>query len=157
VNPNPQAKAIISRIEYATVATVDADGNPWNAPVYVAYDDQYNFYWGSHKDSQHSKNILHAPKVFLASYNSTALPGTGEGVYINAICNELTEKDDIIFAHGLIQARRNPIPYWKLEQFQADNAPIRLYKAVPQGLCINGDTTIDGTYVDIRVEAGSRP
>jgi len=147
------AQAVISRIEYATLATVDKDGNPWNAPVYVAYDDHNSFYWGSYKESQHSKNIRATHKVFLAIYNSTVRPGSGEGVYIQALCNELAEPHDIIFAHQLIQKRRDPIPYWKLEQFKSSNAPIRLYKAVPQKIWINSDTTIDDTYVDIREEA----
>src|SRR6266446_3642631 len=68
MNLNSKVQAILSRTEYAT-ATVDEDGNPWNAPVYVAYDDHFNFYWGSYKESQHSKNIRNNPKVFLTMYN----------------------------------------------------------------------------------------
>jgi uncharacterized protein YhbP (UPF0306 family) len=153
MNLKSKVQAILSRTEYATIATVDENGSPWNAPVYVAYDDHFNFYWGSYKESQHSKNIRNNPKVFLVIYNSTARPGTGEGIYVKATCGELTGPQDIAFAHKLIQKRRYPIPYWKLEQFQTSNAPIKLYRAAPQKIWTNGDTKIDGTYIDVRVEA----
>jgi|SRR5581483_7512402 len=152
VRPDKNAQAIIQRIEYATLATVDEQGLPWNAPVYVAYDDRYNFYWGSYKDSQHSKNIRHENHVFLVIYNSTVKPGAGEGVYIRAQCRELSDPDRIIAAHALIQARREPIPYWKPEQLQGDT-PVCLYQAVPEQIWMNASGQVNGTYIDTRIEA----
>jgi nitroimidazol reductase NimA-like FMN-containing flavoprotein (pyridoxamine 5'-phosphate oxidase superfamily) len=146
------AQAILKRIEYATLATVDEDGQPWNAPVYCAYDRDYNFYWGSHEGSQHAKNVRQNGRVFLSIYNSTATPGTGEGVYVQAECIELTKSEDISSALTLIQDRRTPIPYWKREQFQPSGA-IRLYKAVPEHVWINSESHINDTYIDTRVSA----
>lgn len=120
--------------------------------MYCAYDDAYNFYWGSHVDSQHSQNIRADGRAFLVIYNSTVRPGTGEGVYIQARCVELSNAREIAFAHKLIQDRRSPISYWKLEQFH-EGAPIRLYKATPEKIWVNGNDSIDGTYIDTRVEA----
>ncbi|MBI2327880.1 pyridoxamine 5'-phosphate oxidase family protein [Candidatus Curtissbacteria bacterium] len=37
-----KAKQIISKIIYITIATTSKDGQPWNSPVYSAYDDKYN-------------------------------------------------------------------------------------------------------------------
>jgi hypothetical protein len=147
------ASSIIRRVEYATLATVDAKGYPWNAPVYCAFDQDYNCYWGSHKDSQHAINIRGNGRVFLVIYNSTVAPGQGEGVYIQASCSEIDGPDDIKVAHGLIQARRAPIPYWKLEQFSASDSPIRLYKAVPEHIWINDEDHVRNTYIDIRKDA----
>jgi nitroimidazol reductase NimA-like FMN-containing flavoprotein (pyridoxamine 5'-phosphate oxidase superfamily) len=146
-----RAKAVIERIEYATLATVDDKGQPWNAPVYCAYDSGYNFYWGSYTDSQHSQNITGTGTVFIVIYDSTIAAGNGEGVYIQATCRELNDVDEIKFAHSLIQERRKPIPYWKLEQVQ-EQAPIRLYKAVPVKIWMNDEGDVDGNYIDIRSE-----
>jgi hypothetical protein len=153
MKPNETARAILSRIEYATIATVDTEGNPWNAPVYVAFDDAYTFYWGSHTESQHSKNIHANGKAFLVLYNSTMRPGTGEGVYIKVVCSEITDLATIKAVHALIQKRRHPIPYWSLEKITHPNSPIHLYQGVPEKMWLNGDTILNGTYVDIRIAA----
>jgi len=147
--------SILKRIEYATIATVDEQGRPWNAPVYFACDEHYNIYWGSHKDSQHAQNIRANGQVFLSIYNSTVTPGTGDGVYIQAHCIELSEPADITSAHLAIQNRRSPVPYWKLHQFQGD-APIKLYRVTPERIWLNGDSSIDGTYIDTRISGEIR-
>jgi nitroimidazol reductase NimA-like FMN-containing flavoprotein (pyridoxamine 5'-phosphate oxidase superfamily) len=146
-----RAKAVIKHITYATLSTVSADGEPWNTPVYFAYDEHYNLYWGSHTGSQHSRNIQANGKVFIVIYNSTVAPGQGEGVYITATAHELTDAGDITFAHNLIQERRNPIPYWKMEQVQG-KVPIRLYKATPQAVWMNDEGSVNGNYIDTRTE-----
>lgn len=146
-----RAKAVIKRIEYATLATVDDAGRPWNAPVYCAYDNNYNFYWGSYSDSQHSRNIASTGTAFIVIYDSTVAAGQGEGVYIQATCHELTDASEIHFAHTLIQKRRNPIPYWKLEQVQGQ-VPVRLYKAIPIKIWMNDEGNVDGDYIDMRSE-----
>lgn len=145
-----RAKAIISKIEYITVATVDEDGQPWNSPVYSAFDEGYNFYWGSHKESQHSRNIKANNKVFLVIYDSTVEAGKGEGVYVKAVATEVSDPDEIRAAHKLIQDRR-PNWYWRLEQFQGDT-PIQLYKAAPQQIWMNDEGESKGTYIDVRTE-----
>jgi nitroimidazol reductase NimA-like FMN-containing flavoprotein (pyridoxamine 5'-phosphate oxidase superfamily) len=147
---NQRAKEIIEQVVYITIATTSADGQAWNTPVFSAYDDSYNFYWGSHVDSQHSKNIAKNSKVFLVIYDSTIPAGEGEGVYVKAIASELTDPDEITKAHQLLQSRR-PVPYWTLDQMQPDS-PVRVFKAVPVKTWMNGEGEVDGTYVDNRVE-----
>jgi hypothetical protein len=112
--PNDKARAILDRINYITLATVDERGRPWNAPVYYAYDHAYRVYWGSHVGSQHPRNIRRNAHGFIVVYDSTVPSGTGEGVYIDAHCVELSHPDDIAAAHQVIQARR-ATPYWTLE------------------------------------------
>lgn len=149
--PTPKAQSILDRIDYATLATVDPNGNPWNSPVYCAYDENYNIYWGSHIESQHSQNIRANGKAFIVIYDSTVAPGLGEGAYIQARVVELTDPQEIAAAHKLIQDRR-PNPYWKLEEVQPDR-PVHLFKATPEHIWMNGEGEKDRQYIDVRVEA----
>lgn len=145
-----QAKEIITKIPYITLATVDEHGMPWNAPVFAAYDKHYNFYFGTHIDSQKARNIKKNENVFITIYDSTVTPGNGAGVYIKAIAKEMNDPQEVAFAHKLIWDR-HVVPYWKLEEVQGD-APIRLYKAIPEKVWMNGEGEKDGYYIDTRVE-----
>lgn len=148
-----KAKEIISKILYITIATASRDGEPWNSPVYSAFDEQYNFYWNSWKENQHSKNIAENPRVFLVIYDSTVVEGTGEGVYIQARAHMLTDRQEIEQAR-MILAKRKSKPSSKLrapEEFMGDY-PRRVYKAVPEKVWMNGDGEVGGNYVDIRQE-----
>ncbi|MEK7076767.1 MAG: pyridoxamine 5'-phosphate oxidase family protein [Patescibacteria group bacterium] len=145
-----RAKEIISKILYITVATVSDRDEPWNAPVFAAYDRDYNFYWGTYRNSQKSKNIRANPTAFLVIYDSTAPAGTGEGVYIKATALELEDLKEIKLAYDLLCVRHTA-PFWKWEAVQS-NAPIRLYKAVPEKVWMNSGEKKDGHYVDTRVE-----
>ena len=151
MKPNPKAQSILSRIYYATLSTVDPSGNPWNSPVYCAYDENYNVYWGSHVESQHSQNIRANHKVFIVVYDSTVQPGDGEGVYIQAHVEEITDPAEIAKGHKLLQDRR-PNWYWKLEELQPDK-PVHLFKAIPERIWMNGEGEKNGQYIDTRVEA----
>jgi uncharacterized protein YhbP (UPF0306 family) len=146
-----KAHRIIEKVKYITIATVTSDGLPWNTPVFGAFDEKYNFYWGSYKESQHSQNVRDNGEVFLAIYDSTAAPGTGEGVYIKAKAFEIDNESETDFAHALLQKRRDPILYWKIEQVKG-KGPIRLYKAIPENVWVNGDGKVNGNYIDVRVE-----
>ena len=145
-----RAQEIIDRILYVTIATVSEAGRPWNSPVFSAHDKELNFYWGSHVDSQHSKNIRATRRVFLVIYDSTVEAGQGEGVYVEASCHEITEPSEIGAAHKILQDRRS-VPYWKLNEVTAP-APVRLFKAVPERIWMNDDGERDGQFIDIRKE-----
>ena len=145
-----KARAIIKKISYITIATISEDGMPWNSPVFAAYDEKYNFYWGTYRNSQKSKNIRHNKNVFLVIYDSNDPPGEGLGVYIKATARELNDPKEIEIAHKLLWDR-HIVPYWKLEQVQGDT-PIRLYKAISEKIWINGGGRENGHYIDIRIE-----
>ncbi len=51
---------------FCTVATVDAEGHPWSAPVFFAYDDAGNIFWTSAVNAQHSINIVSDARVFIS-------------------------------------------------------------------------------------------
>jgi general stress protein 26 len=145
-----RAKELIEQIEYVTIASVSHDGNPWNSPVFSAYDEEFNFYWGTHKDSQKARNIRDTGKVFLVIYNSTVPSGTGEGVYIKASAQQLVDPSEIKNAFELLK-NRHEAPFWEFEAVQ-ESGPIRLFKAVPQKFWMNDDGKKDGFYIDIRTE-----
>lgn len=150
-----RAKEIIAKVPYITIASTSEGGKPWNTPVFDAYDREHNFYWGSYRKSQHSKNIRANKDIFLVIYDSTVPPGTGRGVYIEATAAELEDIKEIGFAHRLLETR-HIVPYWKLEQVQGD-APIRLYKAEPKKIWMNSEGEVDGHYIDKRVEVHLAP
>ena len=148
-NLSERAKEIISKIQYVTIASVTEDGLPWNSPVFTAYDENYNFYWGTHSDSQKAKNIRANGKVFLVIYDSRAPSGAGEGVYIKATAQELNDPDEITRAFELLKSRHDA-PFWDFAAVQ--DGPIRLYKAAPQQVWMNDAGEKDGHYIDIRTE-----
>lgn len=146
-----KAKQILQKVLYITIATSTKDGMPWNSPVYSAFDENYNFYWVSDKNGQHSKNIKDNPNVFLVIYDSTAPEGTGEGVYVQAKAYELTDKSEILHALSVLDNRVGKTKERNAEAF-LENYPRRVYKAVPEKFWLNGDGNVNGNYVDIRVE-----
>jgi nitroimidazol reductase NimA-like FMN-containing flavoprotein (pyridoxamine 5'-phosphate oxidase superfamily) len=145
-----RAKEIIEQIVYITIASSSRDGQPWNSPVYSAHDDDYNFYWASDKNGQHSKNIRDNPNVFIVIYDSTVPPGAGEGVYCRAEAYELTNQNEVSKALGLLYRRQNQKPR-SASEF-ANDYPRRVYKAVPQQFWMNGDGEVNGNFIDIRTE-----
>jgi general stress protein 26 len=145
-----RAKEIISHIQYVTVATVSEDVVPWNSPVFTAYDEGYNFYWGTHKDSQKAKNIRFNNNVFMVIYDSTVPSSTGEGVYIKATATEISEPKEIKRIFDLLKTR-HVASFWDFAAVQEDG-PIRLYKATPQQVWMNDEGKVNGHDVDTRTE-----
>ena len=120
-----RAKEIIEKIDYVTIASVSENGDPWNAPVFSAYDKDYNFYWGTHKESQKARNIKANGKVFLVIYDSTVPSGTGEGVYVKAKAKQLTDPDEVKQAFDLLKTRHDA-PFWEFEAVQGGADPTLL-------------------------------
>lgn len=108
-----RAREIIEKIKYVTIASITEDGLPWNSPLFSAYDEEFNFYWGTHKDSQKAKNIRANNNVFLAIYDSTVPPGTGEGVFVRAKVHQITDPDEVKRVYELLKARHAPAHFWE--------------------------------------------
>jgi nitroimidazol reductase NimA-like FMN-containing flavoprotein (pyridoxamine 5'-phosphate oxidase superfamily) len=138
---------IIRDIQYATLATVSASKEPYNAPVFVAYDEKLNLYWSSSIQSQHSKNIASNSKVYMVIYNSTVAQGTGWGVYIKAEATAVENADEAERALALLGKRRGK-PFSK-KGSDMINGTHKIYKAVPIDIWIN-DAKQDagGEYVE---------
>lgn len=146
-----RAKEIIEKILYITIATSTKDGVPWNSPVYSAYDEDYNFYWASDQNGQHSKNIKENDRVFIVVYDSTVPEGTGEGVYIQAKAQALTDENEILKALAVLDKRVGKTKERSATKFLGEY-PRRVYKAIPEKVWMNGDGDVNGEYIDIRME-----
>jgi uncharacterized protein YhbP (UPF0306 family) len=83
------AKAIIDSNMYMVLGTADASGQPWVSPVYFAPAKYKQFYWVSSPEVRHSRNIATRPQVSIVVFNSQAPIGTGQGVYMSAVAEEL--------------------------------------------------------------------
>lgn len=143
-----KAQDILNRIQYATVATITPDGKPWNSPVAHEIDDKRNIYWFSDKENQHSKNIRANPYAFIVIYDSTAPEGTGEGVYIEADVEELSDPEEI----NKIRNAKKGIIVNDASEFLGD-AVRRCYKATPKRMWMNDSEEKDGKFIrDYRVE-----
>ena len=145
-----RAKDIISQIEYATLATADRTGQPWNSPVNIACDDSYNFYWISPAAAQHTQNITENPRVFLVIYDSRASQGEREGVYIKALASTVEDKQEVAKALEL-QARRRKKSIEDMNLWY-ESSNLKIYKASPQQIWVNETRDLGHKFVDERVE-----
>jgi general stress protein 26 len=144
-----RAVEILSKIRYATIATANKNGKPWNSPVAHEYDNQLNVYWFSDKQNQHSQNVRENEDVFIVIYDSTVPEGDGEGVYIEAKAVELTDREEILTVRKIKKG----------EDYEGDpndflgNAVRRVYKAVPQRVWMNDAEVKDGVFIrDYRID-----
>ena len=148
-----RAREIVQQILYVTVASVSSEGKPWNSPVFSSFDDAGNFYWVSAPESQHSRNVEANGNAFLVIYDSTVPWGTGEGVYIEAQVDVLTDLHDIAEARRHMSLRVGKPLDEHPERF-LDGGIRRAYRATPLRVWMNDDDTDEhGNYVrDTRVE-----
>lgn len=146
---NRQAAEILSSIRYATLATVTADGKPWNTSVSVLYDSDLNMYWVSDKESQHSRNVRVNGAVFIVMYDSTVPEGKGQGLYIQARAHELTDAAEIRAVRRMKKGPDEDDPY----MFMEGGGVRRVYKAEPEVLWVNDAEICDGVFIrDYRLE-----
>ncbi len=148
-----QAYEIINRILYITIASASLDGQPWNSPVYSAFDKDFNFYWASDKNSQHSENLRSNNRTLLVVYDSTVPEGTGEGVYIQATVQELNDEEEVLSALKILDDRVGKTMARDFKDFSGE-AVRRVYKATPLKVWVNDDETDEsGQFLrDIRTE-----
>ena len=124
------AREIIETNLYMTLGTADASGRPWASPVYFAFDPYREFFWVSEPGSTHSRNLAQRPELGIVIFDSTVPIGTGRGVYMSALGEELTGPDR---DHGIaIYSARSLASggeEWTLADVEGPE-PLRLYRAV---------------------------
>jgi hypothetical protein len=87
------AREIIDTNLYMTLGTADGTGRPWVSPVYYAPEGYRDFFWVSSPEARHSHNLATRPEVSVVIFDSQAPAGTGQGVYMSAVAEELTDAD----------------------------------------------------------------
>ncbi|HEX3731386.1 MAG TPA: pyridoxamine 5'-phosphate oxidase family protein [Mycobacteriales bacterium] len=139
----------LSRVEYAALATSSPSGEPWNSPVYTAYDDELNLYWTSAASSMHSQNVRSSGRAFLVIYNSTAPEGTGEGLYLRCNARELDRVEEVARGRRILVSRigkadRPPTEF-------LGESPRRVYRATPLQAWVNDNEVHGDRQVDVRL------
>jgi hypothetical protein len=145
-----KAVEVIKKIEYLNIASITPDGMPWNTPVYTVYDKDLNFHWLSWKENQHSINVEKNPNVFITLYDSSVPCGTGFGVYMKGKVKKISNPVHLAKCLITFYNRRNRKPR-DVKEFLT-TYPRRLYMFTPEQLWVNGDSEIDGNFIDIRTE-----
>jgi uncharacterized protein YhbP (UPF0306 family) len=123
------ARAIIDSNFYMTLGTADENGRPWVSPVYYAPEGYAKFYWVSSPEAAHSRNLAVRPEVSIVIFDSRTPVGSGQGVYVSAVAEELTGTDldrgIAIFSH---RSEAHGAGEWTLEDVRPP-ARLRLYRA----------------------------
>ena len=124
------AKAIIDANRYMAIGTADESGLPWVSPVWFAHEGYQEFVWVSKPGAQHSRNVATRPQVAIVIFDSQVPPGSGEGVYLTALAEELTgeelERGIRIFNR---ESERQGLRVWTREDV-VPPGPHRVYHAV---------------------------
>jgi hypothetical protein len=84
------ARSIIDSNLYMTLGTADEAGKPWASPVYYAPEGYREFHWVSDPDATHSRNLAARPELGIVIFDSRQPIGTGQGIYVSAVAEELT-------------------------------------------------------------------
>jgi Pyridoxamine 5'-phosphate oxidase len=123
------ARSIIDSNMYMVLGTADETGRPWASPVYFGAAGYTEFYWVSSPEVRHSRNIAIRPQISIVIFNSQAPIGTGQGVYMSAVAEELTGGD---LDRGIEIYSRTSLGHggheWKQEDVSVP-ALYRLYRA----------------------------
>ena len=153
-NYKEQAKKIIADNIYMTIATAPPDGKPWISPVFFAYDDAYNLYWVSDRNSRHSNLVRENNKVAIVIFDSSAPEGEGDGVYFEAHAAELNNTQEIKKAMLILGARvtKEEFRVKKIDEV-VERGAWRIYKAVPQKISkLKEGEYVNEQHVDRRIE-----
>jgi hypothetical protein len=137
-DPAATAKAIIDANLYMVVGTADEAGRPWVSPVYYAPVDYRDFVWVSRPETLHSRNLVAQPQISIVIFDSSVPIGTGQGVYMAAIAQEVTGDArvaaiDVFSRRSLEHGGRE----WTLADVEPP-AEIRLYRATASAHYILG-------------------
>jgi hypothetical protein len=149
------ARVLIDRLGYASLATVSECGDPWNASLHVALDEDWNLFWVSEHEAQHSLNLRRNPAAMLVVYDSTKPEQTAAGVYFKVRACELASALDVQRALTLLfRGGSQPVP--PVDDFVL-TAPRRVYQATPSAIWTNVPVDHGKHFSDRRImlRAGS--
>lgn len=136
-----------------TIATADKSGKPWVSPVFFAYDEDYNFYWVSYTGAKHSQNIRSREEVGVVIFDSSAPEGDGDGVYFDAVAEQLEDTGEIKRAMKIL-AERVTVEEFKIKDIKevTGSSAWRIYVARPRQISKLSSDSVDGQYIDKRID-----
>ena len=128
-DPAALARGIVDGNLYMVLGTADLAGRPWVSPVYYAHAAYREFLWVSAPDVRHSQNIAVRPELSIVVFDSSVPIGTGKGVYMAAVAQELVgaDREEAIEAFSR-RSLAHGGSAWTLEDVESP-ARLRLYRA----------------------------
>lgn len=155
---NPQitrAKQLLATLSHASMATVNEDGSPHNTPYLFMYDDSLqHLFWGSHPQSEHSKNVARTGQIFVVLYDGKERGG----LYIKAGRARITRGEEFICALAVHNEVRKKAGKEPLPREYYDTGEQEMYAADIQAMWVNTeDYGADGHVIrDIRVQVTAK-
>lgn len=147
-----RAKQLLKEVRHAAMATVNQDGSPHNTPFMFMHDEMLeHIYWGSHPESEHSKNILRTGQIFVVLYDAVERGG----LYIKATkAHQLdgAELNRALGVHNKLREARGqdtlPLNYY------TGTSPQRMWSASITRLWVNGTRRGEDGHIikDVRTE-----
>ena len=124
------ARQLIDTGRYLVLATADADGNPWPAPVWYAREGR-EFIWVSRPQTRHSINLEARSTVGFVIFEMHDPVGErARAVYAEATAAEVSPADrDRCLGIFDRRSRAEGLGGWTAERFAAP-ADLRLYHAI---------------------------
>ncbi|MGH2893010.1 MAG: pyridoxamine 5'-phosphate oxidase family protein [Solirubrobacteraceae bacterium] len=124
------ARTIVDTATYVVLATADTDGAPWASPVWFANEHYRQLLWVSHPGARHSQNIAVRPQIAMVVFDPTVAPNAGQGVYMTATAERLTDSRAVEHGIGIFSRAyaRQTGEEFNLDRVTGD-ARLRLYRA----------------------------
>lgn len=121
------ARQLITDNFYLSLGTADASGRPWVTPVFFTPDGYSHFYWVSAPDRQHSRNLAARPEAAATIFDTHAVVGRAEAVYLKLTAEQVPDAD-LEPALAIYNSRLSSAKHFELAEVLAP-APFRLYHA----------------------------
>ncbi len=157
-----KTKQILDDNLYMTLSVSSKAGEPWIANAFFAYDKKLNLYWYSSKETKHSHYIKENPNVALAIFNSTAVGGEVDAVYIKATASEVSSQSELLHGLHIYGSKMLQTGFIKrgnvfekfvngISDFLGESV-LRLYKATPQEIYkLAPSQIVNDKFVDSRI------
>lgn len=148
-----RVKNIVENIIYITIATSTKNGQPWNTPVYAVHNKNYEFFWISWVNAQHSVNIRENGNVFIVIFDPTRKLGENhkQCLYIKAKAHELQSEDDVENAITCFKENSKKL---NKKDFTGEKSIKRIYKAIPEKMWLNStsESQLTTKTTNMRIE-----
>jgi uncharacterized protein YhbP (UPF0306 family) len=153
------AKKIIADNQYLTLATAEADGQPWVSVMVYAPDTKNNLYFMSLPSSRHGGSIQKDSRIAVAIFDSHQMFGEGVGLQIEGRVRTVPlARSGPVFKYYF--GRRWPYGSWKsVKSFKRffKLYKYRFYKIVPTKVWMNDPRQKKDLRVRIRLELLTKP
>lgn len=151
LNSVERARYVVEQGIHMVIATADESGKPWVSPVFYCFDDQYNLYWVSSKNADHSAYIRGRPEVAIVIFGPVPPDNRFDGVYFDARARELESPEEIAEAITVLASRPQPDKFTtrSIDQVTGD-AEWRIYRAEPIAIYKRADAEANGQAITVR-------